>query len=56
MWRADSLRAAIARAEAEAREYAESTGVTYLGLAQGYATGQAGLAQQRGFLAAARQR
>ena len=27
-------------AETEAREYAENTGVTYLGFAQGYATGE----------------
>lgn len=40
LWRAAGLGAAIARAEAEAREYAENTGVTYLGLAQGYETGE----------------
>jgi hypothetical protein len=40
LWRAAGLDAAVARAEAEAREYAENTGVTYLGFAQGYATGE----------------
>ena len=40
LWRAADLDAALARAEEDAREYAENTGVTYLGLAQGYATGE----------------
>ncbi|MEU0535455.1 hypothetical protein [Amycolatopsis tolypomycina] len=42
LWRATDLDAAIARAEEEARVYAENTGVTYLGLAQGYETGEQG--------------
>jgi hypothetical protein len=40
LWRAADLDAAIVRADAEAREYAENTGATYLGLAQGYETGE----------------
>lgn len=40
LWRTADLDAAIARAEAEARQYAEDTGVTYLGFAQGYRTGE----------------
>ncbi len=40
VWRATGSEAALARAEAEAREYAENTGTTYLGLAQSYATGE----------------
>lgn len=40
LWRADSLDAAIEQAEGEAREYAENVGMTYLGLAQAYATGE----------------
>ena len=40
LWRAGDLETALSRAEAEAREYAENTGVTYLGLAQGYETGE----------------
>ncbi|WIX98908.1 hypothetical protein QRX60_33280 [Amycolatopsis mongoliensis] len=44
LWRAADLGTAVARAEAEAREYAADTGVTYLGLAQGYATGVQDLA------------
>ncbi len=44
LWRADSLDAAITHAEAEAREYAANTGVDYLGLAQGYETGEDELA------------
>lgn len=36
LWRATSLDDAIARAEREAREYAEDTGVEYAGLAQAY--------------------
>jgi hypothetical protein len=45
LWRAADLDAAVVRAEAEAREYAENTGVTYLGLAQGYETGEKELAE-----------
>ncbi|WP_410672168.1 hypothetical protein [Amycolatopsis sp. cmx-4-68] len=40
LWRTTDLDAALARAEEEAREYAENTGVTYLGFAQGYETGE----------------
>ena len=40
LWRAADLDAAIAEAEAEAREYADNVGVTYLGFAQGYETGE----------------
>ena len=40
LWRAVDLDAALSQAEAEAREYAENTGVTYLGFAQSYATGE----------------
>ncbi|MEQ0558847.1 hypothetical protein ABJI51_07180 [Amycolatopsis sp. NEAU-NG30] len=40
LWRAAGLDNAIALAEAEAQEYAENTGVTYLGLAQAYAIGE----------------
>jgi hypothetical protein len=39
LWHAADLDAAIALAEAEAGEYAENTGVTYLGLAQAYEIG-----------------
>ncbi|MDT8914276.1 hypothetical protein [Amycolatopsis sp. PS_44_ISF1] len=45
LWRATDLDTAIARAESEAREYAENTGVTYLGLAQGYETGEKDLTE-----------
>ena len=38
LWRGSD--AVLARAEAEAREYAANTGTTYLGLAQSYATGE----------------
>ncbi|WP_432855162.1 hypothetical protein ACQPXB_21780 [Amycolatopsis sp. CA-161197] len=44
LWRAGDLETALAHGESEAREYAENTGVTYLGLAQGYATGETELA------------
>ncbi|MBE1495346.1 hypothetical protein H4696_002446 [Amycolatopsis lexingtonensis] len=44
LWRAPDLDEALALAEAEAREYAERAGVGYLGLAQGYATGERELA------------
>jgi hypothetical protein len=40
LWRTADLETALARAEMEAREYAENTEVTYLGLAQGYETGK----------------
>ncbi|WP_410635504.1 hypothetical protein [Amycolatopsis sp. cmx-4-83] len=40
LWRAADLGEALALAEAEAREYAERAEVSYLGLAQGYATGE----------------
>ncbi|GLY40004.1 hypothetical protein Amsp01_060270 [Amycolatopsis sp. NBRC 101858] len=40
VWRAAGFEAAVAQAESEAVEYAADTGVTYLGLAQGYATGE----------------
>jgi hypothetical protein len=40
LWQAADFAAAVARAEAEAGEYAADTGVTYLGLAQAYATGE----------------
>ena len=36
IWQADSFDAAIALAEAEAEEYAETVGCRYLGLAQAY--------------------
>ena len=36
LWRAGSFDAAIAQAEAEAAEYAEEVGGTYLGFAQAY--------------------
>ncbi|WP_026425611.1 hypothetical protein [Actinokineospora inagensis] len=39
LWRARDLADAIGQAETDAREYAENTGVTWLGLAQAYATG-----------------
>ncbi|UOZ05424.1 hypothetical protein [Amycolatopsis sp. WQ 127309] len=45
LWRAVGLDAAIARAEAEAREYAGNSGVTYLGLAQAYETGEKDLTE-----------
>lgn len=37
IWRAESFEAAIARAEADAREYASNIEVEYVGLAQAYA-------------------
>ena len=40
LWHAADLGAAIALVEAEASEYAEATGVTYLGLAQAYEIGE----------------
>ncbi|MEV6626622.1 hypothetical protein AB0M83_27520 [Amycolatopsis sp. NPDC051106] len=40
VWRAADFATALARAEAEAGEYAANSGVTYLGLAQAYATGE----------------
>lgn len=40
LWRAADLESALAHAEAEAREHADDTGITYLGFAQAYATGE----------------
>ncbi|WP_460439819.1 hypothetical protein [Amycolatopsis stemonae] len=44
VWRAADMEGALTAAEAEAREYAEAMGATYLGLAQGYETGLVELA------------
>ncbi|QKV72719.1 hypothetical protein [Amycolatopsis sp. Hca4] len=44
VWRAAGMEGALAAAEAEAREYAEAMGATYLGLTQGYETGLVELA------------
>src|SRR3954470_13783522 len=55
VWRAADFATALALAEAEAGEYAASSGVAYLGLAQSYATGGSPAVRQRGVLAAARQ-
>jgi hypothetical protein len=40
LWLAGSLDTAIELSESEAREYAENTGMTYLGFAQAYASGE----------------
>ena len=40
LWRAPDLDEALALAEADAHEYADRAGIEYLGLAQGYATGE----------------
>ena len=44
LWRAADLDSALVLAEEEAREYAEHNGVSYVGLAQAYATGTEELA------------
>ncbi len=40
LWRAADLDEALALAEADAHEYADRAGIDYLGLAQGYASGE----------------